>query len=65
MVDRKRIIIRDEFEAINAADVNWFVHTPASVRLESDGKKAVLGLNGKQMEVRLIAPVMSVSQFLS
>ena len=55
--DRKRIIIRDEFEAIEKADANWFVHTPASVRLEGDGKIAVLDLNGKQIEVSIIAPV--------
>ncbi|MBC7868382.1 MAG: heparinase II/III family protein, partial [Gloeobacteraceae cyanobacterium ES-bin-316] len=56
MVDRKRIIIRDEMLAKNSADVYWFVHTEAAVKVDASGKKAILILNGKQMEATIMAP---------
>ena len=56
MADRKRIIIRDEIEAINTADVYWFAHTPAAISLDGGGRRALLSLNGKQMEAKIIAP---------
>ena len=56
MVDRKRVIIRDEMQGKKGAEVNWFVHTPAAVNLVADGKKAILTLNGKEMQASILAP---------
>ena len=55
LVDRRYVIVQDEIEAAKA-DVWWFMHTPAAVRLEDDGRKAVLTLGGKQLEARILAP---------
>ncbi len=58
MVDRRYVIVQDEIEAAKAAkiDVWWFMHTPAAVSLEGDGRKATLVLGGKQLEARILEP---------
>ena len=55
LVDRRYVIVQDEIEAAKA-DVWWFMHTPAAVSLEGDGRKAMLTLGGKQLEARILAP---------
>ena len=57
LVDRRYVIVQDEIEAAAAKiDIWWFMHTPAAVRLEDDGRKAVLALGGKQLEARILEP---------
>ena len=58
LVDRRYVVVQDEIEAAKAAklDVWWFMHTPATVRLEDDGRKAVLALDGKKLEARILSP---------
>jgi len=53
MVDRRYVVVQDEIESAGG-DVWWFVHTPAAVRLERDGRVAVLELSGRQLEVRIL-----------
>jgi hypothetical protein len=55
LIARRSVIVQDEIEAA-AADVWWFMHTPAAIGLEGDGRKALLTLNGKQLEARIVAP---------
>jgi hypothetical protein len=55
LVDRRYVIVQDEVEATKA-DVWWFMHTAAAVRLEGDGRKATLMLSGKQLEACIVAP---------
>jgi len=55
LVNRRYVIVQDDIEA-DKADVWWFVHTSAAIRLESDGRKASLTLSGKQLEGRILAP---------
>ncbi len=58
MVDRRCLIVQDEIEAANA-DVWWFMHTPAAVRLEDGGRSAKLVLHGKELEARILAPAQA------
>lgn len=51
--NRQRIIVQDEIEAIEPADVYWFMHSACEITLLDDGKTAVLGGNGKDMVARL------------
>ncbi len=55
LVDRRYVIVQDEIEAANV-DLWWFMHTPAAIGLEGDGRKATLTLGGKQLEARIVAP---------
>jgi hypothetical protein len=58
MIDRRYVIVQDEIGGAPtaAADIWWFMHTPAAVRLADDGRQAILTLNGKQLEARILAP---------
>ena len=55
MFDRRYLVVQDEIAAAQA-DVWWFMHTPADVRLESGGRKAALTLDDKQLDARILAP---------
>jgi len=55
MIDRRYVVVQDEIESTHA-DIWWFMHTPAAVRLEGEGRTATLQLNGKQLEARILSP---------
>lgn len=51
-----RLDVTDEIETVEPMPVWWFAHTMAEVELQDQGRKAVLRLNGKEIEVRLNVP---------
>jgi hypothetical protein len=55
MIDRSYVTITDEIETKEPADVWWFMHTQADVRLSDDKTMATLSQNGK----RIIAQITS------
>jgi hypothetical protein len=59
LVDRRYVIVQDEIESATG-DGWWFMHTPADVHLESDGRTALLTLKGKQLEARIVSPAAGV-----
>lgn len=64
--DRSTLLVQDEIAADPAdaarggADVWWFMHTRATIDVATDGRSAMLALNGKQVRVRLLAPAGAV-----
>ncbi|HSU55544.1 MAG TPA: heparinase II/III family protein [Candidatus Dormibacteraeota bacterium] len=56
MLDRKKVIIQDEIQAPKPAEVWWFMHTPASVLLEGDGRSARLKQVNAELRVELLSP---------
>lgn len=55
LVDRRTVVVQDEIEGAQG-DIWWFMHTPATIKLEKDGRTALLTLGGKQLEARLVSP---------
>ncbi len=55
LVDRRAVVVQDEIEGAEG-DIWWFMHTHAAVKLENGGQKALLTLNGKQLEARIASP---------
>ena len=51
---RKQILIQDEITAPNADNVQWRMHTNATITVGSDGTSATLTLGGKTCEVSLV-----------
>jgi hypothetical protein len=47
------VLIEDEIEAVVPIDLVWNFHTRANVEL--DGGRAILSLDGKQIEVRILS----------
>ncbi len=56
LAERKRLIVMDELEALQPAELWWFLHTEAQVKLVDEGRTAVLSQNGKTFTVRLQLP---------
>lgn len=53
--DRQAVIVRDEISLNKASELYWFAHTDASVTVSEDKKSAVLALNGKYMQARILS----------
>lgn len=56
MLDRQRILLQDEIEAEKPVDAWWFMHTPAGILIEKDGRSALLQQVGTQMRAILLSP---------
>lgn len=59
LLQRRHVLLQDEIEAPQPAEVWWFAHTPAEIQLAGDGRSATLQLGGKKLEVRLIEPAQA------
>jgi hypothetical protein len=55
LLDRRLVLLQDEVQTEKAADVWWFLHTPAQGEVSDDGATATL----TQGNVRLMASVLS------
>jgi len=56
LLERKRVLVQDEIVADSPAEVWWFMHTPAQVQVEDDGKRAVLKQVGVELQASLLSP---------
>jgi hypothetical protein len=62
--DRKRLVVTDELHARRPAELWWFLHTEAQVRLSADGRTATLSQHGKTFTVRLQEPAGAALQVM-
>lgn len=53
--NRKSVLIQDEVSLIEESTLYWHVHTPASVTISDDGKKAILDISGNKMVARILS----------
>ncbi len=56
LIDRRNVLVQDEIQTPAPAAVGWFLHTPAAVTLNDEGRSATLSLGGKSLEARILAP---------
>lgn len=58
LLDRKRqcVIVQDEVELRQAGEIWWFMHTPATVQLNDEGRKATLTQGGEKFQAVLLSP---------
>jgi hypothetical protein len=57
LYQRRHVLVQDEIEVEQPAEVWWFMHTPAAVQVSDDGQSATL----VQGEARLSAHILSPS----
>lgn len=55
LLDRKQVLIQDEVQS-EGADVWWFLHTPAQVRLGDDATTATLSQGNVRLWARILSP---------
>jgi hypothetical protein len=64
LLDRKNIVVQDEIQADKPIELWWFMHTPASVRIEDDGRTATLQLAGAQLRAEILSPASAKFQIM-
>ncbi|WP_309121564.1 discoidin domain-containing protein [Paenibacillus sp.] len=53
---RRQVLVQDELQADEPADVWWFMHTPAAIEAGADGRSAILTIGGERMLARIVSP---------
>jgi hypothetical protein len=56
LLDRNKVLIQDEIDADKLADIWWFMHTPAVLKIESDGRTATLQQVGATLRAEILSP---------
>jgi hypothetical protein len=56
LVNRRQVLIEDEIETFCHAEIWWFLHTRAAVKLSADKKSAILTQNCWRWQARLVQP---------
>jgi hypothetical protein len=62
--DRSRVLVQDELDLADPADVWWFWHTRAEVTIAPDGRSAILERGGQTAQVHLLSPPGAVFEQL-
>jgi hypothetical protein len=56
LLDRDKLLVQDEVQAAEPVELWWFMHTPASVKIEADGRAAHLEQLGVQLDAEILSP---------
>jgi hypothetical protein len=56
LLERRCVLVQDEVEAKQPAELWWFMHTAATVVLGDDGRMATLEQGGAKLRATLVAP---------
>jgi hypothetical protein len=59
LLDRSQLVVQDEIQAAQPAELWWFMHTPASIVIENDGRAATLRQAGVQLRAELLSPAQA------
>lgn len=54
--DRNQVVVQDEIQCPHPAELWWFLHTPAAVKIEDDARTAVLQQIGAQLRAEILSP---------
>jgi hypothetical protein len=56
LLNKAQVLIQDEIQADKPADIWWFMHTPAAMKIENDGHIAELSQVGKKLRAEILSP---------
>jgi len=56
LADGNTVVIRDEIKADKPAQLHWFLHTRADLKLAGNGKRATLTVDSAQVVVEIVSP---------
>lgn len=56
LLNRRQVLVQDEVQPKQAADIVWNFHTRARITLADDGRQAVLSQGGARLSVRILSP---------
>ncbi|BAZ43784.1 hypothetical protein NIES4102_07860 [Chondrocystis sp. NIES-4102] len=52
--EKKQILLEDEIRANLPVNLLWFMHTQADIKIDSNGKTAILTQDGKRLSIQLL-----------
>jgi hypothetical protein len=64
LLNRDKLLVQDEIEADKPVELWWFMHTPASVKIESDGRTASLRQARVQLRAEILSPAHAKFQLM-
>jgi hypothetical protein len=56
LLNKEQVLIQDEIQADKPADIWWFMHTPAAVKIDNDGRIAELSEVGRKLRAEILSP---------
>ena len=56
LLERKQVLVQDEMRADQPAEVWWFLHTPAQVKISDGGLTATLRHGSARLVARILSP---------
>jgi hypothetical protein len=59
LLARSQLLIEDEIQAAQPAELWWFMHTPAAIVIENDGRAATLRQVGVQLRAEILSPAQA------
>jgi hypothetical protein len=65
LLDRQRVLIQDEIQVDKPAEIWWFMHTPADIKLENGGRDAMLHQLGQQFRAEILSPAGATFQMMN
>jgi hypothetical protein len=57
LLNRERLLIKDEVTADRGVEVWWFMHTPAEIEISGDGRTATLTQGEAKVKAAILSPV--------
>ncbi len=64
LLDRDKFLLQDEIESAGSPELWWFMHTQADIKIQDDGRAAVLSRDGSQLHALLLSPAQATFQTL-
>jgi hypothetical protein len=63
LLDRRRLLIQDEIQSDNPAEIWWFMHTPADIK-QIDVRSFMMHQLGVQLRAEILSPEGAAFQFM-
>ncbi|PWU13079.1 MAG: coagulation factor 5/8 type domain-containing protein [Verrucomicrobia bacterium] len=64
LLDRDKLVVQDEIQSQKPADLWWFMHTPAAIKVEKDGRAAILQQAGARLRASILSPETAQFQIM-
>jgi hypothetical protein len=56
LLDRKQVLVQDEVASEKPAEIWWFMHTQAEIKISDDGGTAILSQGDAKLQARILSP---------
>ncbi len=61
-LNRRSLLVQDEIQTDKPSEIWWFMHTPASIQIQSEGRVAILQQHGGKVRAEILSPPLVTFQ---